>query len=196
MLFRSEDRFHDRVMVRQCDIGDGQRASNLMIEVHQHVAPIKGVIHAAGVLRDALLARQTEASFDEVWMPKAVGAMHLHRTCVEQVETELDLFVMFSSQTALFGNAGQANYGAANTVLDALAVRRRSMGLCGTSIQWGAWVEAGMAVESNVVGKMWSQGMRGIRNDEGFDALDLCVSEGQPPVIAMVPVVQIGRAHV
>ena len=109
----------------------------------------------------------------------------LPEEAVNKIKSELDLFVMFSSVASMLGNAGQSNYSAANAVLDALAVRRRSMGLCGTSIQWGAWSESGMAVDSGVLGAMWEQGMRGIKHQEGLDALDVCVSEGQPPVIAM-----------
>ena len=150
-------------------------------------------MHAAGVLRDALLADQTDGAFDEVWQPKVAGAMNLHNTVVNDLGSSLDLFVMFSSVTALLGNAGQANYAAANAVLDALATRRRSVGLCGTSIQWGAWAETGMAVDAGVVSQMWSQGMRGIRNDEGLDALDVCVAAGQPAVLGVVPVVKWGE---
>ena len=128
-----------------------------------------------------------------MWQPKAAGAIHLHNTTIHDLKSELDLFVMFSSSTALLGNPGQTNYGAANAVLDALAVRRRSMGLCGTSIQWGAWSESGMAVDSDVVGRMWSQGMRGISNAEGLDALDVCVAQGRPAVMGVVPVGSRGR---
>ena len=164
-----------------------------MLELHGNLAPVQGVVHAAGVLRDALLVDQTEDAFDPVWQPKAAGAIHLHNTTIHGLKSELDLFVMFSSSTALLGNPGQTNYGAANAVLDALAVRRRSMGLCGTSIQWGAWSESGMAVDSDVVGRMWSQGMRGISNAEGLDALDVCVAQGRPAVMGVVPVVSWGR---
>ncbi|MEC8425070.1 MAG: SDR family NAD(P)-dependent oxidoreductase, partial [Myxococcota bacterium] len=181
------------VAVRRCDVSDMTAVRSLMLDVHRDVAPIQGVVHAAGVLRDALLSDQTDDAFDVVWQPKAAGAMHLHNATIDDLKSDLDLFVMFSSQTALLGNPGQTNYGAANAVLDALAVRRRSMGLCGTSIQWGAWSESGMAVDSNVVGRMWSHGMRGISNAEGLDALDVCVAQGRPAVLGVVPVVSWGR---
>ena len=118
-----------RVVVKKCDVADQLAVRSILLEIHHRTAPVKGVMHAAGVLRDALLADQTDHAFDEVWQPKAAGAMNLHNTVVNDLGSRLDLFVMFSSVTALLGNAGQANYAAANAVLDALAARRRSVGL-------------------------------------------------------------------
>ena len=59
---------------------------------------------------------------------------------------EVDQFVLFSSVAALLGGAGQANYAAANAWLDGLVRLRHEQGLCGSSVQWGAWAGVGMAV--------------------------------------------------
>ena len=89
---------------------------------------------SAGVLEDAALLRQDMGKFARVFRPKVEGAWNLHRFTQGM---GLDLFVLFSSIAAVFGSAGQCNYGAANAVLDALAQMRRWHGLAGTSIQWG-----------------------------------------------------------
>ena len=66
---------------------------------------------------------------------------------------------LFSSISALFGNQGQANYAAANSVLDAMAARLRHVGQSGCSIQWGPWAMAGMANKApELLAKLQRQG--------------------------------------
>eukprot|EP00964_Phaeocystis_antarctica_P008007 scaffold4305_cov74-Phaeocystis_antarctica.AAC.1 len=95
-------------------------------------ARLRGVWHAAGVLSDALLARQTAATLARVYGPKAHGAWALQR-CTAALP--LEAFAFFSSVAALLGGAGQANYAAANSCLDALAGARRGAALAGVSVQ-------------------------------------------------------------
>jgi acyl transferase domain-containing protein/acyl-CoA synthetase (AMP-forming)/AMP-acid ligase II/pimeloyl-ACP methyl ester carboxylesterase len=107
-------------------------------------SPIKGIIHAAGVLDDGILQGQTWARFSKVIAPKVAGAWNLHQITQD---LSLDFFVLFSSVASLIGSPGQSNYTVANTGLDAIARYRRSQGLPALSINWGAWGDSGMAVD-------------------------------------------------
>ncbi|CEL95566.1 unnamed protein product [Vitrella brassicaformis CCMP3155] len=91
-----------------------------------------------------------------------MGAWYLHELSLDE-ETPLDHFMMFSSVASLVGNFGQANYSAANSCLDALTEYRRSKKLAAQSIQWGPWIQQGMAVELKQ--HLDKAGMRGITND-------------------------------
>ncbi|MBJ6765277.1 type I polyketide synthase [Myxococcaceae bacterium JPH2] len=104
--------------------------------------PLRGVIHAAGVLRDGTLGSQSPARFHEVLAPKVLGAWNLH---VLTREDALDFFVGFSSVASLIGTPGQSNYVAANAFLDGLAHLRHALDLPALTLNWGSWGEAGMA---------------------------------------------------
>jgi len=104
--------------------------------------PIRGVVHAAGVLRDGLLEDLDPSAMDSVMRPKVIGGWLLHRLLHD---APLDFFVLFSSAGSLLGQAGQGNYAAANAFLDALAHHRRSQGQPALTINWGAWADLGFA---------------------------------------------------
>jgi acyl transferase domain-containing protein/acyl carrier protein len=104
--------------------------------------PLRGIVHAAGVLDDGVLENLTAERMVGVMAPKVCGAWELHR----QTEAlPLDFFVSFSSLASLLGSPGQGNYAAANAFLDGLAHHRRARGLPALSINWGPWAQAGMA---------------------------------------------------
>ncbi|MFJ4091791.1 SDR family NAD(P)-dependent oxidoreductase [Kitasatospora sp. NPDC089913] len=125
------------VTVAACDVGDRAALAALLGSVPA-AHPLTAVVHAAGVLDDATIAGLTPDRLDRVLRPKADAALALH-----ELTRDLDLaaLVLFSSGAAQFGAAGQANYAAANAVLDALAAERRAEGLPGLSIGWGLWEE-------------------------------------------------------
>ncbi|MGW5520566.1 type I polyketide synthase, partial [Nocardia africana] len=129
------------VTVRACDIADRNAVAELLAAVPA-AAPLRGIVHAAGVSDDATVANLTAAQLDSVLRPKVDGAWQLHE---RTRALDLPLFVVFSSIAGIAGTAGQANYAAANAFLDALVSYRRERGLAATSIAWGPWDGAGMA---------------------------------------------------
>ena len=129
------------VQVVQADVAERADVERLLAACDQ-LAPLRGIIHAAGVLDDGLLTQQSVERFGQVMRPKVDGTWHLHSLSQRM---PLDFFVCFSSAASLLGAAGQGNYAAANAFMDTLMQQRVAAGLPGLSINWGPWAEIGMA---------------------------------------------------
>jgi acyl transferase domain-containing protein/acyl carrier protein len=118
-----------------CDVGD-RDALAAAIDSIPAEHPLGAVYHLAGVIDDGVLESLDGERLRRVFAPKADAAWHLH-----ELTAGLDLsqLVFFSSASGIIGNPAQANYAAANTFLNALAVHRRARGLPATSLIWGGW---------------------------------------------------------
>ncbi|MGB7412681.1 MAG: type I polyketide synthase [Thermosynechococcaceae cyanobacterium] len=127
--------------------------------------PLRGIIHAAGILDDGTLPTLNWERFESVLKAKVNGAFTLHQLTADR---DLDFFILFSSAASLLGSAGQANYSAANAALDTLAQARQSMGLPALSINWGPWDQLGLATRMNSN----LQGMEKIKPQTGLAVLD------------------------
>ena len=128
----------------QADVGETEQVKQLIDFCDDEKFPLQGIFHAAGLIADALLDKQTNESFEKVFAPKAKGAWNLHHVTQEKNIT-LAYFVMFSSIASLNGAPSQSNYATANSFLDALALYRHQQGLTALSINWGSWAQVGMA---------------------------------------------------
>jgi NADP-dependent 3-hydroxy acid dehydrogenase YdfG len=105
-----------------CDVSDEKSVRSLLKQIRADMPPLAGVMHAAMVLEDSLIANMTEEQFANVLNPKVTGVGHLDRLTRED---RLDYFVLFSSITTFVGNPGQAAYVAANGYLEGVARARR-----------------------------------------------------------------------
>jgi len=129
------------VTVVAADLSDPDAVTGVLAPALAGLPPLAGIVHCAGILRDATIANLTPDDYRAVCRAKFLAAWNLHRLTLG---TPLDFFVFFSSATTVLGNPGQANYVAANTGLEALAAYRRSLGLAATSFGWGPVTDVGM----------------------------------------------------
>jgi myxalamid-type polyketide synthase MxaB len=178
------------VKVVRGDVARAGDAERLVAAAETEGAPLRGIVHAAGMLLDGVLLTQTWDRFAPVLAPKVAGAWNLHRLTRAE---RLDFFVGFSSVASLVGSPGQGNYAAANAFLDALAHQRRAEGLPGLSINWGPWAEAGMAAarRDRKGGPGVAQGIDPLSNEQGLDALERLMA--RPTAQAAVICVDWGR---
>jgi amino acid adenylation domain-containing protein len=154
------------VTTLQCDIASPGAVQRVSATLAEGAAPLRGIVHAAGVLDDGAIDQLDAARFADVFAPKVAGMLHLHEVART---APLDFFACFSSMTATLGAAGQGNYAAANAFLDAFAHHRRARGLPATSFGWGPWAEVGMAARLKDRDKQHARdrGLHSLTPDEG-----------------------------
>ena len=169
------------VEVVQADVAQPDDVARLV----EGSMPLRGIIHAAGVLDDGVLMQLSWERFCQVLAPKVAGTWNLHRATEH---LPLDFFVCFSSIASLLGSPGQGNYAAANAFMDALMHYRRRRGLPGLSINWGPW-SVGMAAELtvNAQAKLAQQGLKRITPQQGVQILATLLEENATQ-IGVLPV--------
>ncbi|MDH2430895.1 type I polyketide synthase, partial [Sphaerisporangium sp. TRM90804] len=171
-----------RVEIVACDAADREAVAGVLAGVPaEH--PLVGVVHAAGVGDDGVVAGLTPGRVSAVMRPKVDAAWVLHEL------TEglgVRLFVLFSSLAGTVGGPGQGGYAAGNAFLDGLAQYRAARGLSAVSLGWGLWateggLDAGVA-RSEVDRWLWS-GLRAISVDEGRVLFDRALGVGRAVVV-------------
>jgi NAD(P)-dependent dehydrogenase (short-subunit alcohol dehydrogenase family)/acyl carrier protein len=172
------------VVVEKADVSDGESMRGVWQRIEESNRPLGGVIHSAGMLSDGVLQNQNWSSFERVMAPKVQGAWHLHQLSLNQ---SLDFFVLFSSAASLLGSPGQGNHSSANAFLDGLAHYRRTMGLPGLSIHWGAVSQVGEAAERGADMRAGKQGMGVISPAQVLESLELLMS-GSDVEVGVVPI--------
>jgi len=163
-----------RVTFEACDAADRDDLVGLLARIPDQY-PLRGVVHAAGVLDDGLLADVTADRLAGVLAPKAVAAAHLHELTRD---ADLEMFVLFSSFAATMGGPGQGAYAAANAMLDALAQHRRDLALPALSVAWGAWAGGGMAATPTVAARLRRGGIRPLPPARAIQALHQALGQG------------------
>jgi NAD(P)-dependent dehydrogenase (short-subunit alcohol dehydrogenase family)/acyl carrier protein len=157
------------VKVVACDTADFPRLSAVFAEIAAELPPLKGVFHSGAVIMDQPIADMDFATFEKVMQSKALGAWNLHLLTRSM---DLEQFVVYSSLANLVGNSRQAAYSAANGFLNGLAYYRRSLGLAGTAVNWGAIADVGVVAKDEKLEQFLRYtGLRGINSAEGLQVL-------------------------
>ncbi|MDR2235327.1 MAG: SDR family NAD(P)-dependent oxidoreductase [Chryseobacterium sp.] len=151
------------IIYQSLDLCDEEGLSNLISSIYEKYSRLDGVIHGAGLLEDKLFKQKTTSSFGRVFDTKVKPL----RVLAEQLRTDCQFVVLFSSIASVYGNKGQTDYAAANSVLDdyANALNKRLKGKV-ISINWGPWKGAGM-VSSTLESEYERRGISMIPLDEG-----------------------------
>ncbi|MFJ8743082.1 type I polyketide synthase [Embleya sp. NPDC127516] len=165
-----------------CDAGDRAALMEVLARIPVEHA-LRGVVHAAGVLDDAVLPSLSPERIDTVFRPKVDAVVNLH-----ELTRDMDLcaFVVFSSGAGVFGTAGQGGYAAANAFLDAFVGVRRSLGLPALSLAWGLWAETGAmtgAMSDTDRDRMRRAGVTALSAGEGVALFDAALRSGLPVVL-------------
>jgi acyl transferase domain-containing protein/acyl carrier protein len=160
----------------QADVSEESEVARLLAQIDQNLLPLRGIVHAAGVLADGTVLQQSWLRFLQVMAAKVDGSWHLHNLTKNLT---LDHFVLFSSSASILGAAGQGNYAAANAFMDGLAHFRQAQGLPALSINWGPWDEVGMSalMDPRAKTQRAAQGIRPLSPTEGIRLLEQAMSE-------------------
>ncbi|NUR26004.1 MAG: SDR family NAD(P)-dependent oxidoreductase, partial [Catenulispora sp.] len=176
-----------RIVYEQADVSRADEVEQLLTRVRRDHGEIRGLIHAAGVNRDARAVNKDPHQVAEVLGAKRDGARHLDAATAAD---PLDFMVFFSSVAAWTGNLGQVDYAYANACLDEFAAQRESRRAAGersgrtVSIGWPLWTEGGMAVGDAARGwfaRRW--GSAPLATDDGLRALDRAMRAGESCVV-------------
>ncbi|WP_443987378.1 type I polyketide synthase [Mycobacterium marinum] len=172
-----------QVEVVACDVADRDAVTALLARLPQQY-PLTGVIHAAGVLDDAVITSLTPDRVDTVLRAKVDAAWNLHELTRD---LGVSAFVLFSSIAGTVGAPGQGNYAAANAFLDALAFQRRADGLTATSLAWGLWERSSTMtghLSSRDMTRMNRTGMVALTAEQAVEMFDAALVAGHPAVVA------------
>jgi len=142
------------------DVSKPDQVNDMLVQIRADMPPLIGVIHSAAVIQDAPIQNMDSDQLSAVFSAKMLGARNLHEaTLCDPIE----VFVLYSSISAVVGNPGQGGYVAANLYLDALAQHRRALGLPGLSVGWGAILDTGFLTRHENVRDM-------LKSRTGLDA--------------------------
>ncbi len=172
------------VAIEPLDVASAEEVRKLLERIRATRPALRAVFHAAGVVRDSVLGKESWSSYCEATESKIQGAWNLHRLTQND---PIRLMVFFSSAASILGSPGQGSYAAGNAFLDALAHHRACCGLATLSVNWGAWASGGMAARlTPEQSARWiRQGSKPIEPMDALKALKAAIESGLPQVAIM-----------
>ncbi|MEV1092092.1 SDR family NAD(P)-dependent oxidoreductase [Streptomyces microflavus] len=178
-----------RALYVSADLTDRDATGEAVRTVTERLGALTGVIHAAGVVDDALLVNKATTSFAKVLDPKVRGTVHLDAATSDQ---RLDYFLLYSSVAAVLGNAGATDYAAANRYLDSFATWRDRLRHTGSrsgrtlAVNWPLWRDGGMHIDPAVQDRVLARtGSRPLETEEGLAALKSALASDETQVVVL-----------
>jgi NADP-dependent 3-hydroxy acid dehydrogenase YdfG len=163
------------VVLLSADVTQRPDLERALGQLCSQMPPLRGIIHAAGVLDDGVLTEQTWDRFARVIAPKLTGTWNLHELTQD---AELDFFVCVSSIAAVVGLPGQGNYAAANAFLGAFVEHRRATGRVAQVIQWGPLSGGGMASDE-ILARLARIGIGALSPEQARTSLEALLNAGE-----------------
>jgi short-subunit dehydrogenase/acyl carrier protein len=168
------------IMIEKTDVSNYDQLKSTIDQYIEDGAVVKGVVHAAGMIKDRLIKEQCFDTFSDLFSTKVYGTYYLHEILINQ---PLDFFVMMSSITALVGNYGQANYAAANYFMNTFAEYRQSLELPALALCWGPWADGGMAANGDVIKNSAQKGLYSISQETGKKMAIQFIGTSKTPIL-------------
>ena len=173
----------------QADISKETRIKAAVKTIKEKYGKLNGIIHSAGVIRDAFILKKTEDQIKAVFAPKVRGAIKLDKATRDE---EIDFMVFFSSVAGVLGNMGQSDYAGANAFLDAFAAYRQGLVNEGKrygktlSIAWPLWRDGGMEVDEQTERMMrQTSGMVPFRTEVGVETFNRALRTDHDQLMVM-----------
>ncbi|MFN3461802.1 MAG: SDR family NAD(P)-dependent oxidoreductase, partial [Oceanibaculum sp.] len=177
------------VHLEACDVTDAEAVGKTVQRIESGIGPLRGIIHAAGLLDDGYILTKVADSIAPVLAPKIAGTLNIDRATRD---TDLDFLLLCSSIAASFGNAGQGDYAGGNAFLDGFAEHRSRLAEAGErhgvtlSIGWPLWAEGGMSVDATGLAALARRfGTVPMPTPVGLAALDRVFAAGKPRQVVL-----------
>ena len=176
-----------QVEVVEADVTSPQDVERMIGIANRPDVPLRGIVHAAGIVDDGVFSEERWEKMWRVMSPKIEGSWNLH---VATLNCPLDFFISFSSTASILGSAAQANYAAGNAFLDGLAHYRTSIGLPALTINWGPWSQTGMAARlgEEAAARRAARGFGDITPETGLRILKRLMAEPAAVQVAVAAI--------
>ncbi len=177
------------------DIDDEKGLCKLVNDINDSFGSITGVLHSAGVVKDNFVKAKSDLELRAVFSPKVSALEKLDNATKHE---PIELFVLFSSLSSVFGNVGQSDYAAANGFMDKFAFHRNTLVKEGLrsgktlSINWPLWESGGMQIEASELELlMRTTGILPLPTEQGVRALGAALTSS----CSQVAVFAGGKKH-
>ncbi|WP_435591211.1 SDR family NAD(P)-dependent oxidoreductase [Nocardia sp. bgisy118] len=173
------DGSEDHVVVVRCDVTDRSDLANALNDIRECGSTIRGVVHAAGALEDAIFDAVDQDQLARMFAPKVGAAADLLALTAAD---PTDFVLLFSSATGAFGAPGQAAYAAANAAMDAIAASADGGRVL--SIGWGVWT-SGLAAAAGGAEHLRRAGIAALDAERGAAMLAKALRYRGPYLLAL-----------